>query len=144
VGSPPANNLNLNKMTLAELQSKINWQAPKNETNVASAQLGELFTNCNIGIIKNSKNNAERASLILQNKETGKSTIVVCSLDITPFVRNGQITAEHLKGMPVVFNEKYESFFIGEGFKFEDLDALKIKAFNRIEVITNPEELAGL
>lgn len=130
-------------MTLAELQSKINWQEPT-QAPTSSATLGELFPNCNIGIIKNSKNNAERASLVLQNKETGKSTIVVCSLDITPFVRNGQVTAEHLKGMNVVFNDKYESFFIGQGFVFEDLDTVKVKAFNRIAITANPEDLATL
>lgn len=130
-------------MNLAELKSKIKWSAPVKET-APSATLGELFTNCTIGIIKTSKNNAVRASLVLKDKDTGKAEIVVCSEDITPFVRSGQVTAEHLKGMTVVYNEKYESFFVGAGFTFEDLDAIKVKAFNRLAINLDPNELVAL
>jgi len=72
--------------------------------------LKEVFPNAEILIVKNSKNNAQRATVMV--KQNGKISNLICSLPMTPLVRDGRITKEHLAGFPIMYNEKQNSLYI--------------------------------
>ena len=46
-------------------------------------------------------------------KQDGKVTNLICSESLTPLVRDGRVTKEHLAGFPIIHNEKQNSLYIG-------------------------------
>ncbi len=97
-------------MNVQEILNGILWKEETAQTGNNLGTLKEVFPNAEILIVKNSKNNAQRATVMV--KQNGKISNLICSLPMTPLVRDGRITKEHLAGFPIMYNEKQNSLYI--------------------------------
>ena len=96
--------------TVQEILQTIVWKDTQEQGN-GLGTLKEVFPNAEILIVKVSRNNAKRATLML--REGNKVTNVICAEKLTPLVRDGRVTKEHLAGFPLVYNEAQNSIYIG-------------------------------
>jgi hypothetical protein len=97
-------------MTTNEILAKLETR----DANQGTESLGtikQLFADHEMFVVRKSKNNAKRAAVLL--KKDGKVHTVVCSEEMTPLVRSGQITKENLAGFPVIYNEERNALFVG-------------------------------
>lgn len=98
-------------MTAEQILQNIVWREDKPQTGNGLGTLKDAFPNSEILVVKRSRNNALRATIMVR---TDKGvTNVICSEQLTPLVRDGRITAEHLAGFPLVYNEKQNAIYIG-------------------------------
>jgi hypothetical protein len=98
-------------MTAEQILQNIVWREDKPQTGNGLGTLQEAFPNAEILIVKKSRKNAVRATIMVR---TDKGvTNVICSEQLTPLVRDGRVTAEHLAGFPLVYNEAQNSVYIG-------------------------------
>lgn len=116
--------------TVEQVLAGITW---KDETEGGNSlgTLQEVFPNAELLLIKNSKTGAERATLMI--KQNGKVTTVVIGKAITPLVRKGLITENHLAGFPVMHNEKNNGLYIGApsgGWK--EIKNIIVEAFTQV------------
>jgi hypothetical protein len=130
-------------MTLAELKSKIVWKDQESDRGQSVGKTGDVFTNCNVLILRQSKNGAERATVLFEDKATKRITNITCSLALTSYVRSGEITEGHIKALPL-FHSDEKGFFVGLGSQFIDFDAVKEEAFKRDLSISTLEASAAL
>jgi len=130
-------------MTLAELKSKIVWSDQESDRGQSVGKTGDVFTNCNVLIIRQSKNGAARATVLFEDKTTKKVTNITCSLALTSYVRSGDIMEGHIKSLPL-FHSDEKGFFVGLGSQFIDFDAVKEEAFKRDLTISTLEASAAL
>lgn len=117
-------------MTLAELKNKIVWKDAESDRGESIGKTGDAFTNCNILILRTSKNGAKRATVLFEDKDSKKVTNVTCSLALTEYVRNGEIHEGHIKSLPLFYSED-KGLFIGLGSQFMDFDTVKEEKFER-------------
>lgn len=97
-------------MNVQEILQQIAWKDEKQSGN-SLGNLNEVFPNAEILMVPKSKTNAERATVMI--KQNGKVYNLTCSLAMTPLVRSGKLTKEHIVGFPIIFNEKQNSLYIG-------------------------------
>jgi hypothetical protein len=97
-------------MTAEQILQNIVWREDKPQGS-GLGTLKEVFPTSEILIVKNSKTGAKRATILV--KKDGKVYNVICSEQLTPLVREGKVTAEHLAGFPLVYNDKQNSIYIG-------------------------------
>ena len=114
-------------MTAEQILQNIVWKDEKPQ-GPSLGTLQTLFPKHEMFVVKKSKNNALRASVLV--KKDGKMTTVVCSEDITPLVRDERLTIEHLVALPLVFNEKQNTLYLGRpGSSWKDIDKITPKEF---------------
>lgn len=97
--------------TAEQILQSIVWRDDNPQTGNGLGTLKEVFPTAEILLVKNSKTGAKRATIMV--KKDGKVTNLICSEALTPLVRDGRITAEHLAGFPIIFNDKQNSLYIG-------------------------------
>ena len=130
-------------MTLAELKSKIVWKDQEADRGQSVGKTGDVFTNCNVLILRTSKNGAARATVLFEDKTTKKITNITCSLALTSYVRSGEIMEGHIKALPL-FHSDEKGFFVGLGNQFIDFDAVQEEAFKVDKTISTLEASAAL
>lgn len=96
--------------TAEQILSQIVWREEKPQ-GTGLGNLKDVFPDAELLVVKKSRNNAVRATIMV--RKDNKVTNVICSEDMTPLVRDGRLTIEHLAGFPLVFNEKQNSIYIG-------------------------------
>ena len=52
-------------------------------------------------------------TIMMTNKKTGKVTWLTCSKALSPFVRSGEITLDHIAGFPVFRSETNDGNYVG-------------------------------
>lgn len=98
-------------MTAEQILQSIVWRDDNPQTGNGLGTLQEVFPTAEILLVKNSKTGAKRATIMV--KKDGKVTNLICSEQLTPLVRDGRVTKEHLAGFPIIFNDKQNSLYIG-------------------------------
>ena len=97
--------------TAEQILSQIVWREDKPQTGTGLGTLKQVFPDAEILVVKKSRTGAKRATLMVR---TAKGvTNVICSEDMTPLVRDGRVTLEHMAGFPLVWNDKQNSMYIG-------------------------------
>jgi len=99
------------KMQTAEqILSQIVWKDEKPQ-GTGLGTLKQAFPDGEVLVVKKSKTGAVRATVLVR---TAKGVMnIICSEQLTPLVRDGRVTEEHLAGFPLVYNEKQNSIYIG-------------------------------
>jgi hypothetical protein len=97
--------------TANDILSQIAWREEKEQTGSSIGTLQTAFSDCELLLVKTSKKNALRATVMI--KKDGKVTNAICSEAMTPLVRQGRITLEHIVNFPLVYNKDKNSIFIG-------------------------------
>jgi hypothetical protein len=97
---------------MQDINELIQWRTSETTGKVSIGTFKELFSAYEALLLRKSKTGAERATILMTNPEDRTKTFnVICSLDITPRVRSGEITLEHIAQFPVFHGEK--GFFVG-------------------------------
>tara|TARA_R110000868_G_scaffold14426_3_gene67143 strand:+ start:8988 stop:9380 length:393 start_codon:yes stop_codon:yes gene_type:complete len=115
-------------MTVKELKALIVWKDAEADRGESVGKTGDVYTDCNALLVRQSKTGAKRAVVIFENKKTKQTATVVCSLALTEYVRNGTIQVGHIKALPLFYSED-KGFFVGLGSQFIDFDEVKEEAF---------------
>ena len=98
-------------MKVQEILNGLLWKDATAPSGNRMGNLKDVFPDAKVLIVKKSKNNAKRATIMVE--QNGKVTNVICSEDLTPLVRDGRVTEEHLAGFPIIYNDKQNSLYIG-------------------------------
>jgi len=98
-------------MNVQEILNGILWKDATAPSGNRMGNLKDVFPDAKVLIVRKSRNNAKRASIMVE--QNGKVTNVICSEDLTPLVRDGRVTEEHLAGFPIIYNDKQNSLYIG-------------------------------
>lgn len=124
-------------MTAEQILQNIVWREDKPQGS-GLGTLKEVFPTSEILIVKKSKTGAKRATIMV--KKDGKIYNVICSEQLTPLVRDGRVTAEHLAGFPLVYNDTQNSIYIGfPSTGWIEVNSITAKEF--IPEAINPEDL---
>jgi hypothetical protein len=95
--------------TAEQILSQIVWREDKPQ-GTGLGTLKQVFSDAEILVVKKSKTGAKRATLMVR---TAKGvTNVICSEPLTPLVRDGRVTEEHLAGFPLIWNDQQNSMYI--------------------------------
>ena len=127
-------------MNVQEILNGIVWKDAKEQSGNSLGTLKEVFPTEEILIVKRSKTNALRATVML--KKGDKITNLICSEDLTPLVRAGRVTEEHLAGFPIIHNEKQNSLYIGFPSKGW-IEVKSIKVAEYVPVAVSHDEIAS-
>jgi len=99
-------------MTTEQILQNIQWRESELSQSASIGTFKETFSQFNALLLRKSKTNAARASVLMTDPANPKKTFtVVCSLAMTPLVREGVITLQEIAGFPVFHGDK--GFFIG-------------------------------
>jgi len=97
---------------MQDINELIQWRTSETTGKASIGNFKELFGAYEALLLRKSKNGAERATILMTDPADRTKTFnVICSLDITPRVRSGEITMEHIVNFPVFHGEK--GFFVG-------------------------------
>ena len=89
-------------MLVEELLKSIVWRESTTESSASVGTFKECFSNYSALLLRKSKNNAKRASVLMQDpKDSKKSFIVVCSEALTPLVREEKLGMAEIAGFPI-------------------------------------------
>jgi hypothetical protein len=96
-----------------EILQTITYRDEQFQNSSSLGTVQEIFKDFTILPIKESKNGARRASIMLKNKLTGKvaEQVLVMSTSLTDLFRADKVTTDHIAGFPVFHGEK--GFFVG-------------------------------
>lgn len=101
-------------MKLEEAKSLIQYTDTESQVSSAVGTVNELYDDCSIvAVVKDSKNGAQRSTIVLINNNTGKRTNLVMSLALTKEFREDRISLSQIMGLPVFFKEDTKTFFAG-------------------------------
>ena len=114
-------------MTKTELLKDIVWKDESaNSTSVGNFK--ELFSDYSSLLVRQSKNNALRATVML--KKDGKVTPIVCSAKLTTLVRAGKLGMNEIAGFPVFKSDRNGGIFIGlPSDGWVEISTIKVKDF---------------
>lgn len=97
-------------MTKTELLKDIKWvEETVNATSVGNFK--ELFSDYSSLLIKQSKNGATRATIMI--KKDGKITNITCSEKLTTLVRANKLGMQEIAGFPVFKSDRNGGIFVG-------------------------------
>ena len=97
-------------MTKTELLKDIVWKDESaNSTSVGNFK--DLFSDYSSLLVKTSKNNAARATIML--KKDGKVTNITCSAKLTTLIRGGKLGMNEIAGFPVFKSDTGKGIFVG-------------------------------
>ena len=98
---------------MQDINELIQWRTSENTGKEALGLFKDLFGAYEALLLRKSKTGAERATVLMTDPvDRTKTFTVVCALDMTPRVRSGEITLEHIAQFPV-FHGKNGGFFVG-------------------------------
>ena len=101
-------------MKLEEVKSLIQYTDTETQTTSAVGTVNEVYDDCSIvAVVKDSKNGAQRSTIVLINNTTGKRTNLVMSLALTKEFKENRVSLSQIMGFPVFFKEDTKSFFAG-------------------------------
>jgi len=99
-------------MTQQEVLQNIQWRESELEQGKSIGTFKELFGQFSALLLRKSKTGASHATVLMTDPANPKKTFnVVCSLAMTPLVREGKIGLEEIAGFPVFHGDK--GFFVG-------------------------------
>ena len=97
---------------MQDINELIQWRTSENTGKASIGTFKDLFGQFEALLLRKSKTGAERATILMTDPADRTKTFnVICSIEITPRVRSGEITLEHIAQFPVFHGEK--GFFVG-------------------------------
>lgn len=96
-------------MTTQELLSDVIWRE-ENANNAAVGTFKDLFSDYESLLVKNSKNGATRATIMI--KKDGKVANITCSEPLTKLVRANKLGMNEIAGFPVLKSDG-KGIFVG-------------------------------
>lgn len=97
-----------------EILKKITYRDEESQGSQSIGTAKEVFADFEFLPVKNSKNNARRASIMMKNISTGQiaQQVLVLSTAATDLFRADKINTDHIAGFPVFYSED-KGFFVG-------------------------------
>ena len=125
--------------TVQEILQEIVWKDDQ-QSGSSLGVLNEVFPTAEILVVKNSRNNARRATVML--KDNGKVTHLICSEKVTDLLRADKLQKEHLAGFPIIWNETQSQMYLGlpsQGW----IEVKTIKVAQWVPEAISPEDLVN-
>jgi hypothetical protein len=97
-------------MQITEILSKIETREEMGSSE-SIGTIHSLFLDHDVIVVKKSRTGATRASILV--KKDGQVKNIICSEAISPAIRDGRITREHLVGFPLFYNEEQNQLYVG-------------------------------